>query len=425
MQERLLGCWESGFRSAHDMLSGTMLVVSCADIRAEYNFTRIQEACRRLFEIHPLLRAVIEVRGFNSYFVLKADFQDIPIQYTEVNNWQQQFDDEIHQPLAVNKYLWRVSILPTADSADGFKLFLSTHHAIADAISQINLLEQFLEIYSKLKQGLYFDTMELPFLKNIEAEIETALSWDEFSNNYEAVSQAHIHKIDYEVTVPVQERKSSSKFIKIKNEQLQSLLESCKRRQVTFNSLLNAVMLKTQAELNPEYSDACLKTPVNLRNYCKPEISQKNIGCYLSIVETLHDIANKDVWMLAKEYQAQLHASIPKTGFLPRVIDYNEVDIALVTKLFAVGSARRRKHLPNTFGVSNAGRLNIKTDFEDVKLNDFVFNTNHLVGNYYMFVSALTLHDQLNLIFAYVTPLISETSAQKFIEMYLQQLSLI
>lgn len=422
MQERPLGCWESGFRSAHDMLSGTMLVVSCADIQAEYDFSKIQQSCHLLFKAHPLLQAAIEVRGFNAYFVLKTTFEDISI--TEINrkkDWQSQFSAEIHQPLEAQQYLWRVSALPTAT---GFKLFLITHHAIADAISQANLLEQFLEIYNTLIQNLKCEIKVWPLLKNVEANLKSAPSWDEFSANYEAVTLANIDQIAYETAAPIQERTSTSTFIKVDSVQLKHLLKKCKQNQVTLNSLLNAVMLKTQIELNPGHLNACLKTPVNLRKYCDSEMNESHIGCYLSIVETLHDIADKDLWTLAKEYQQQLRAAIPKLGFLPRVIDYNEVDIALVTKLFAVGSARRRKHLPNTFGVSNIGRLSIKTTFDHAKLNDFVFNTNHLVGNYYMFVSALTLQDELNLIFAYVTPLISDANAKRFIDVYLQKLNI-
>lgn len=421
MQERPLGCWESGFHSAHDKLSGTMLVVGCADFDAAFDFDKIHRALELLFECHPLLRATIETRTFNPFFVLNNQFSNIPIQVASNQDWQEQFEREIHQPLESNTYLWRIVLQPYEQ---GFRLFLITHHAILDAISQINFIEQFMELYNQLLLGNKPSICPLPFLSNIEANLKETFSWTQFQQNYDEIANAIIDQIAYEENRPIQDRKSTTNIFVLENKKLALLLKACKKRKVTLNSLLNAIMLKTQAVLRPGLIHACVKTPVNLRNYCEPKLSEKHLGCYLSIVETMHMLSNDTVWALAQEYQTNLYSAIPRIGFLPREIDHNEVDIGLVTNLFAVTNARRRKSLPNTFGVSNIGRVTIKGCFEKIKLKDYVFNTNHLIGNYYMFLSALTLYDELKLVFAYVTPLITEASAKEFIELYLHLLDL-
>ncbi len=420
MQQRQLGAWESGFRSAHDMLNGTMLVVSKAHIIGNCQPDKIKHAFKLLFSRHPLLRATIETRGYNSFFVLNALFEDIPLQQINSEmNWETQFELEIHQPLQTEKYLWRVSIIK---NRTGFELFLIAHHAIADALSIVSLLDQFMQIYTELLRDNLPNLPPLPFLKNIEQNLKETHDWQEFAKKYHELDQNSIDKIPYEITATINHRTSKSEFFTIEKYELSVLLEKCKQHQVSLNSWLNATILATQAKLNPEYRNASLKTPVNLRQYAEPKITQENIGCFLSIVETIHkDIGSQtDIWSLAQTFQHELYTAIPKIGFLPRSTDYAEVDIALLTQLFGVSSAKRWTVLPNTFGVSNIGRVDIQTDYADFKLIDFVFSTNHLVGNYYMFVSSLTLHDQLRLIFSYVTPLISEDKAKQFINEFMK-----
>lgn len=423
MQQRLLGAWESGFRSAHDMLHGTMLVVSRANIIGIYDFKKIKQAFALLFQQHPLLRATIESKGYNAYFLLNAEFDNIPIH--EVNypaTWQEHFETEIHQTLNTAEYLWRISLHKTTT---GFEIFIITHHAMADALSIMNLLDQFMHVYSELLSNKTPDLTPLNFLKNIEYYLKETNDWQQFAKNYFALDQTAIDKIPYETNSAISARRSRSLFLKLNNSKVKKILQQCKLQQATLNSLLNAVMLITQATVNPSYINASLKTPVNLRSYAEPMITTENMGCYLSIVETIHrDIhTEKDIWKLAKNFQTQLYAVIPQLGFLPKVTDYAEVDIALLTQLFGVSNAKRRTFLPNTFGISNIGRIDIQTEYTNFKLDDFVFSTNHLVGNYYMFLSALTLHEELNLIFSYVTPLISEDKAQKFIDEFMKAIT--
>lgn len=424
-QQRQLGVWESGFRSAHDMLHGSMLVVSRASFIGAYQLNKIKQAFELLFQQHPLLSAVIEVKGYNAFFMLNANFADIPFQEMNVKyDRQAQFDAEIHHPLQSDQYLWRVTIAKT-DS--GFDLFLTTHHAIADALSAVSLLDQFMQIYSQLLKNDCPKLKNHDFLANVENYLKESLNWQEFTRNYQTLDQAAIDKIPYEKIAPVPERKSNSVFMKIHRTQLALLLEKCKQNNITLNSLLNAVMLMTQAHLNPQCQTASLKTPVNLRNYCEPTIEKTHIGCFMSIVETVHKNLSKqnDLWKLARSFQEDLSSSIPKIGFLPRQMDFAEIDMTLVTQLFGVGNAKRRTFLPNTFGVSNIGRIEMRAEYPQFELTEFVFSTNHLLSNYYMFLSALTFQDELNLIFSYVTPLISTEKAARFISVFMEQLNAI
>lgn len=420
MQQRLLGSWESGFRSAHDMLHGTMLVVSKAHIVGVYDLKKIQQAFALLFQQHPLLRATVEIKGYNAYFVLNANFANIPIrELNNLENWQDHFELEIHQPLHPEQYLWRISL---AKSSKGFDMFIITHHAIADALSIINLLDQFMKCYSELFRNVTPALQTLKFLKNIEYYLKETNDWQKFAKNYLELDQQSIDKIPYENNSVIAERRSRSQFFTLDPILLGHILTKCREKQLTFNSLLNSIMLLTQVKVNPHFTNASLKTPVNLRSYAEPKIALENIGCFLSIVETIHrDVKSEDdVWKLAETFQKQLYNAIPKIGFLPRTTDYAEVDVALLTQLFGVSNAKRRTYLPNTFGVSNIGKVEIQTEYKNFMLEDFVFSTNHLVGNYYMFLSALTLYDELKLIFSYVTPLISENSAAQFIKEFMK-----
>lgn len=424
MQRRPLGAWESGFRSAHDMLNGTMLVTSCIHVKAVLEFEKIKLAFHYLFQAHPLLQATITAHGYNSFFNLNAEFENIPIELGDSKiEWQKQFETEIHTLLVPSQYLWRVKIQLHPLKQDEFYLLFTHHHAIADALSIVNLVEQFMQIYDGLLQGQTYKLDALPFLTNVEQLLQETQNWEIFKSNFETNQIIPLDKIPYDTHVTISERVSKNKFFQIPFTVLNELLTKCRQYNVTFNSLLNAIILQTQHDLQPNYQNISLKTPVNLRSYCQPVIEKKHIGCFLSIVETRHQLyQTSSIWQLAKDFQHTLYKMIPLTGFLPKKIDYAEIDIALAAQLFGVESAKRRKFLPNTFGVSNIGNVTIKTMFNSVQLMDFVFSTNHLVGNYYMFLSALTIHQQLRLIFTYVSPLISTKNADAFIDLFIQKL---
>ena len=130
MEQRYLGCWESGFRSAYDMLSGTTLVVSKSKIKGVYKFSLVKKAFEILHKQQPMLKASIVTSGYNSRFVLNVPFENIPI-YESQNDVLEQFDIEIHSPIENEKFLWRACVLP---NPSGFYIVITNHHAIADGI---------------------------------------------------------------------------------------------------------------------------------------------------------------------------------------------------------------------------------------------------------------------------------------------------
>lgn len=419
MQERRLGCWESGFRSAHDMLNGTMLVVGYSDVEAEFSESEFKEALKIIFAAHPLLSATIQIRGFNAYFVLNAEFSSIPVHIGYEKDWEMVFNQEIHTPVIPNEYLWRVNVIVYET---GFKLLLTTHHALMDALSQISFIEQFLTLYNQKLMSQPAVSNNFDFLINVEAYLPLAPDWIEYYVQYDALHDTVISQIPYETFASIESRQSINYFYKLEQQSLEKIKHYCKKHAVTVNAWLNAAILKTQSQLNEDYPDVCLKTPVNLRDYCQPQISKNHLGCQLSIVDTFHKLDKDNIPTLAMNYQQQLKTNLPLMGFLPKEIDYNQVDIRFVSELFAVGNARRRKYLPNTFGVSNIGQLNIRCEFEKVKLKRYIFSTNHLVGNYYMFLSVSTLNEVMDFCFTYVAPLLSKSKAQRFIEKFFENL---
>lgn len=416
-KRRPLGYWESACKFAHDMLGGTGTVVSFVEFTGQIDRQQFRQALQLLFNRHPLLRATIKTIGYDSYFEINAEFDDIPVRFKEKQTiqqpWQVLFDERLNIQLDCSNFLWQLDIHSFANH--GHYLFFCSHHAITDALSSVQFLHELFTTYHQLINKKFCKLTELSLLKNVEDCLKTTNSWDDYLHYQRDLPS--ISRESFHCFAKLGTRRSKNRYLTIPSKLLAQLQLLCKQNNVTLNSLLNSCLLNTVSMLkcNPCTS---LRTPINLRPYCQPIISHEHIGCYISIVPTVHELKNSCLWQSANNYQHQLRQNIPKYGFLPAHMDLTHMDIEVLMQLFPIKAERKRTYFSEAFGISNLGVIHLENRYGDLKLNNFQFSTNRQVGDYQFFLSSATFNNQLNLALTYTEPLTDEGFIDEFMSEY-------
>ena len=199
------------------------------------------------------------------------------------------------------------------------------------------------------------------------------------------------------------------------------LIDKCKQEKTTVHGAMCAAMLfaagkllSIDTQVNFSYGLA-----VNLRKYCEPEITDPNLGCFISALGFNQLVEpNTSFWDLARECKSQLndslisgvHITILQQGKL-RNLDMDSMKELAIKSILNKEDTMGRNNL---FAISNIGRFQFRHQADKLKVKELYLATPQHIGGDCFWLGVLTLNDQLFCNFIYVQPLISDGTAQLF-----------
>jgi NRPS condensation-like uncharacterized protein len=280
----------------------------------------VKRALSLLQERHPLLQARIIDNNNRPFFetIPPTNFPFTVIERTSSEQWRQVAEKEMafaHDAAAGP--LFRVVYL----YQDGYgDLVLNVHHAIMDAVSGLNLLEELL----RLSSG---DVSHLPALEPAPALDERfPLSYQGLRRVFSTMRYALSQMTDmlrYQwknrgkrlPSIPVGGEVHTATLI-LPEELVTSLAWRGRKEGLTLNSMLNsALVLGTNRHLY-EGKPVTMRTFtfVDLRPFTQPPTSPENLDNYISMMGQTIDVkGDQDFWGLAKSLHAKIYHSL-KSG---------------------------------------------------------------------------------------------------------------
>jgi len=414
--ERELGCYETLHAKLHDLAGGHGTIVGVVSIDGALKPHIIKQTLSLLHKQHPLLRAVRQCVANKYYFESSAEFTDIPFHvcYKKKSHlWKTIIEQELAKPLLVDKYLWGVQlILPTETSEYQSEIVVAFCHSICDGISLLGFLNDLLNSYTTLEQGVFPNISPLPLLPPVEQLLEHQPSSKDF-----CIPQNNTWP--YLTTAPFTKRRTKNQYRILPLSQLLELTKKCQEQHVSVNAALNAAIALAACKQRDGAINIQLHTPINLRSYCKPVVANNHFGCYSSIMNTQHSISpDGNFWKLACNYRQQCKTEIHKANFLPT--QFNLATLDQFIKNFCLNI---RNHFSLGFGVTNAGQLRLTNKNEMQHKIKFIYGgTSRQAGDFVILLSAIMYGNQLFLTFSYTYPLLSDEWVNSFIDYFMESI---
>lgn len=416
---RELGVWETLCSLAHDQLSGTGIIFSATHLFGNIDLDLVTETFKLLYHRHPLLKSTINQNDDKLFFNIDNNVEPLQIDFLKRisdEQWKFIIEDELNKSFENSKCLWRLKFLYSENGDNNHELILIIHHSIADGLSCINLVHEFLTYYSKLSRNEDVNVIPLDFLPCIEKQLdrshqtlETKIP-NEINNN--------LTKWAYQEDKPLGKRLTRNIYKILEPELLNSLVNRCHSENTTINAALNAAMLYTAHKLIKQDLMLPVITPVNLRKYCNPPISAEHFGCYISCVMTMHNIhSNSDFWEIARTYEQQLNDTIPIAGFLPASISLG--NLGPLAGICDREYAQQRKEFIVGIGVTNKGQFYYPEWYGPIQFKAYFSGSSRQAGDIAVNLSITTLHKKVYCCFSYVYPLISNDWANRFVEIFM------
>lgn len=270
----------------------------------------VEAALKALQARHALLQARIQDGRFErvspplSFKVVTAD-------------WLHLVEMEMNTRLNSERGLFRGTLNYSNQHAD---LILTFHHAIMDAASGMNLLDELLRICASDKNP---PLSPLELAPPVEAR---------FPRSHQGV-QGFLRRMKYafsqmgdEIAYQLNARgrrtpaiqpggRGFPSTLKLPESLVDSLSRRCRAEQVTFNSLLNAaIVLATNRHLY-----AGRQTPMrtfsfaDLRPYTIPPLTTEHLANYISMMRfTVNVSGESDIWILTKDLHDKIYRALKR-----------------------------------------------------------------------------------------------------------------
>lgn len=330
----------------------------------------VQQALNQLQKRHPLLQMEITRQQGELSFVAVPDCPPLPLTVVdgaETDAWRMVVQEAINTQVPHQAPLLHFHYLQLAD--DKVDLIVVFHHAMMDAFSGINLLEEMLLLLNG--QGEALDA-ELPFLQPCEtyfpqalqgvrrlpklARFMTAQMGDEFSYRVQS-RNGRIPPIHQSATcIPLVRRLSVA--------ETRALSRAVREHDVTINGALSAAQLLAVHKYLYDNQALPLRTMIfaNLRPYLQPPIPKENLGCYITPTrQTVAMPAHPNFWQIAQTIQQNLTNTMRRgDGFLNALMSR-----MLVKMITGRGSERFA-----ATAISYAGPLPLRANYGAIELLD-------------------------------------------------------
>lgn len=412
-ENRKLGCLEQSMEFLNSRAK-TWNIVTISRIKGPLSEEVLRQALDVIYYRHSRLNSHIFCDKNHLCFRTQTSRNIYLTVVSKLNSeqWQEIAYEEMNQVIDSSKYLLRVVLVHILNEKNISYLITTAHHAIADALSSVQLHSEILKycdktIYDKL---IYPDDRLYP-LPAIEGLLPT---WTKglrgkFISIYFLINLI-INKLKYrpktlsfEKYVPISHRNSNILHQQLNQELTQKLITRCKQENTTVQSALCTAMMLTVIKKNikvnnKQVSVSCLSY-CDLRRHLKPIISDEHMTVLASSLMLFHTIqTNLSFWKLAREVKQKLETGI-KQGDIFKMI--------LVSKYLINFCFLFPKQVAATVSVSNIGKVNIPKNYGELELEEISFAGSHALYSGLFITHASTFQGKMLLNFVFSEPAIS------------------
>lgn len=390
---RPLGQIETSMALMHQ-LNGSTQTTSLLSVGGTLPTEIINQAAAALHARHPLLHSRIEERADALHFCADVPFEHIAVQClpsrtgTTQNQLLQQQLDQVLDPSC---QLWRLLVLSDAQATQHL-LLLTCHHAIVDAVSLVQLLDEFLDDCERLCSGLTLQCHVEPLAEPLEAHLADASA--------PAPVCATPPGLPYLQTLALEQRTTGVSRLLLQRSLSNHLQRMAVQQQLSLNSLLAGALLKSAEDIGcgPQLR---IGTAVSLRQRAARTITRSSIGCYIGVAHQCLNVADRTLLDLATDYQQQLRASLPMQAL-------RQPDIGLSARRQDIDRLRQQQGFSQGIALTNHGNI-LFSPRQHLQVHDYVNVASRVAGNFAVAVHVTRFQGCLSLCFTFAKPLMSET----------------
>ncbi len=418
---RPLGEREAFFYRLHEELLGGLAVLCVSTrIAGPLDIQLVKHACRCLWERHPSLRARIVPAEGTLSFLFDVPFRDIPIHsFFELGrtNLHTVVEREVDTLFDTSQHLWRALLITDKADFERHYLLLSLHHSISDGTSAVRLAKELLLCCARILAGEVPRMDPLP----LRASLEEFLASGECGNKKIPRQAAGTPPVDNRGgTLPFHEfqppgrRHTRFRVHTLEAAETAILEEKCRRAGTTVHAALAAIALSVMHRHFGDDVRFCVDTPVNIRGSSGAGIGDEELWCMETPVSIRYeDVGGRDVWRMARDCSDRLAFAASAAKNLSAGV-YGD-PAGKIEELLAA------RHFPLSCLLREGGRV------EPGQKGPFVIENMGLASGrraaeHVMVISAATVGEILSLTFAYTSPLLKESWADRFVSEFLRNL---
>lgn len=298
---------------------------------------------------------------------------------------------------------WRLAVFPYEGPAPIHDLVLVMHHAILDARGTDLVLDELL----RLCAGERLEPCEpSPVPPAAETACATTWSWARFCEVQAAVAEqvAAIGVPGHRERAPIAARRTVSEGFVLDAAASAALRERAASAGTSVSAMICAALVLAVRAHSPERRRFAAFTAVSLHRLC-PAVREEQLGCYLSVVPTFHELASEapELEPLAREHQAALHRSFLAHGRPPA--DHPTPQVRASFERLAGLDA-----FTNDVGYTHA-ESRLRERYGDLRVGAMHVAARRSLGNVAIVAHGLELGDRISLTVCHTVPLQSSAWA--------------
>ena len=401
----------------------TWNVVTISRIRGNIQETVLRQSLNIIQYRHPALNSHI-INSRNSYYYQSKGTGKLPLQVVNIREsqeWEAIVNTEMNQVIDSSKYLLRVVLVKILNQQNINYLITTTHHAITDGLSSIQLHSEILTYCQKITAG-----KSIPAVTTLEPlpPIEKLLPpWtNSFKGKLGRIAlllnlalQKYWNQpktLGVEKYVPISQRRCEIIHRQLSEESTQQFIQQCRQEKTTVQSALcAALMLTVSKQLTKSHEDnirvSCLSY-LDLRRRLQPEISEENMTVLAASIMGFYRITNNiSFWELARKAKHTLNKKISQGEI---------VQMIFLAKQLINFSLLFPNQVSATVSVSNVGKVNIPHSYGELELEEISFVGSHALYAGMFIVHAATFQEKMTLNFVFSQPALNRPTMEKLVD---------
>jgi NRPS condensation-like uncharacterized protein len=401
----------------------TWNIVTISRIKGNLEEKVLRQSLNILQSRHPRLNSHINHFRNNLYFQTSGTHQ-INLQVLEKLNsqqWEEVVNEEMNQAIESNKCLMRVVLVHILNEENIHYLITTIHHAIADALSSIQLHSEILTYCHKIIAGEPIQAItSSPLLPPIENLLPVwTRTWRGKINSLVLLIKLGLQKILYQPKtlaltkyVSIPQRSCQIIHKQIEPKITQDFIQKCRQNNITVHCALCALLMLVIAKKVSKYDQenmiiSCLTYP-DLRKHLQPEISQQILAVLATSLLGFYRLnTNTPFWELARKVKQDINNSIHNGDIFRMVLLAKElIDFCFIFP----------KQVAATVSVSNIGKVNIPSNYGELMLEEISFAGSHSLYAGMFVMHTTTFQEKMLLNFAFSHPSISYQTMEKLIK---------
>ncbi|BAZ87413.1 phthiocerol/phthiodiolone dimycocerosyl transferase family protein [Dolichospermum compactum] len=401
----------------------TWNVVTISRIRGNIQETVLRQSLDIIQYRHPALNSHI-INSRNSYYYQSKGTGKLPLQVVNIREsqeWEAIVNAEMNQVIDSSKYLLRVVLVKILNQQNINYLITTTHHAITDGLSSVQLHSEILTYCQKITEG-----KSLPIVTTLEPlpPIEKLLpTWtNSFKSKLGRVAlllnialQKYWNQpkaLRVEKYVPIPQRRCEIIHRQLSEESTRQFIQQCRQENTTVQSALcAALMLTVSKQLTKNHEDnirvSCLSY-LDLRRRLQPEISTENMTVLAASLMKFYRITNNtSFWELARKVKHNLNQKIHKGEIFQMIF---------LAKHLINFSLLFPNQVSPTVSVSNVGKVNIPHSYGELELEEISFVGSHALYAGMFIVHAATFQEKMTLNFVFSQPSLNHQTMERLVD---------